>query len=85
MPLNHTSLLEDIDRTIPDEGELVFWWLGQHSYVLKLGATVIYLDPFLSPMEARLVAPPLSADEIHHAALILGKNLIESPEISIIQ
>lgn len=39
-----------------------FWWLGQHSFVVKLGKTVVLIDPFLSKVEDRQV-PPLFAPE----------------------
>jgi len=34
--------------------------LGQHSFIVKLGATVVYLDVFLSPHKGRQVAPLLT-------------------------
>lgn len=34
-----------------------FWWLGQASYIVKLGQTVLLIDPFLSPMDGRRVPP----------------------------
>ncbi len=37
-----------------------FWWLGQHSFALKLGDARLLIDPFLSPVEGRRV-PPLFA------------------------
>ncbi len=39
-----------------------FWWLGQHSFIVKLGATILLIDPFLAEMEGRNV-PPLFAPE----------------------
>jgi L-ascorbate 6-phosphate lactonase len=39
-----------------------FWWLGQHSFLVKLGETVLLIDPFLTEMKERNV-PPLFAPE----------------------
>lgn len=39
-----------------------FWWLGQASYIYKLGDTVILFDPYLAPSKSRQV-PPLFAPE----------------------
>jgi L-ascorbate 6-phosphate lactonase len=39
-----------------------FWWLGQHSFLVKLGETVLLIDPFLAETEGRNV-PPLFAPE----------------------
>lgn len=44
-----------------------FWWLGQASFILKLGRTVTLIDPFLDPVEGRRVPPlfrPADAAEI---------------------
>jgi L-ascorbate metabolism protein UlaG (beta-lactamase superfamily) len=46
------------------EDEAAFWWLGQHSFVVKLGERVLLIDPFLSEVDGRLVPPlfqPLDA------------------------
>jgi L-ascorbate 6-phosphate lactonase len=39
-----------------------FWWLGQHSFIVKLGETILLIDPFLGEVEGRNV-PPLFAPE----------------------
>jgi L-ascorbate metabolism protein UlaG (beta-lactamase superfamily) len=39
-----------------------FWWLGQHSFIIKLGETTLLVDPFLAEMEGRNV-PPLFAPQ----------------------
>ncbi len=40
--------------------EAAFWWLGQHSFIVKLGETVLLIDPFLMERDDRNV-PPLFA------------------------
>ncbi len=42
--------------------EAAFWWLGQHTFIVKLGPTRAVIDPFLSPLDDRLV-PPLFQPE----------------------
>ena len=37
-------------------------WLGQSGYLLRAGRTSLLVDPFLSPREDRLVAPPNRAE-----------------------
>ena len=68
------ALIQDIDRTQPGEGELAFWWLGQHGFVLKLGGKVIYLDPYLSDHPSRTVRPLLAPADVTHADVITGSH-----------
>lgn len=39
-----------------------FWWLGQHTFILRLGGRVVLIDPFLTEMDERNV-PPLFEPE----------------------
>lgn len=48
------SLFEEA-KTCSDRA--AFWWLGQHSFIVKLGEVVLLIDPFLSPVEGRRVPP----------------------------
>jgi L-ascorbate 6-phosphate lactonase len=57
MVLKGKPLFDDV-RGCPDEA--AFWWLGQHSFILKLGHRRMLIDPFLTEMEERRV-PPLFA------------------------
>lgn len=68
------DLISDIDQFTPARDELGIWWLGQHSFVLKIANKIIYLDPFLSDIEGRLVPPLLEASRIHHADIICGSH-----------
>ena len=65
-------LLADIDSCQVNSGELALWWLGQHSFIAKFGRTIVYLDPFLTPLKGRAVPPLLAPNEIAHADLIFG-------------
>ncbi len=73
MPIGR-DLIDDIDQFLPKQNELGIWWLGQHSFVLKIADKIIYLDPFLSGVEGRQVAPLLEASQIHHAYVICGSH-----------
>lgn len=44
------------------ESKAAFWWLGQHTFVVKLEDTVALIDPFLTDLPERQV-PPLFAPE----------------------
>jgi L-ascorbate metabolism protein UlaG (beta-lactamase superfamily) len=48
-------------RTCQDEA--AFWWLGQATYIVKLGKAVALVDPFLSRVEGRRVPPLFSAED----------------------
>ena len=73
MPIGR-DLIHDIDQFMPAKNEMGIWWLGQHSFVLKIADKIIYLDPFLSALEGRLVPPLLEASQIHHADIICGSH-----------
>jgi L-ascorbate metabolism protein UlaG (beta-lactamase superfamily) len=45
--------------------------MGQHSFVVKLGETVIYFDPYLAPSAARQTPPLFRPEEVTNADLIL--------------
>ena len=68
------ELIEDINGCAVPAGAGAFWWLGQHSFVVKLCDRVIYVDPFLSPLEGRRTAPLLAPEQITNADLVLGSH-----------
>jgi L-ascorbate 6-phosphate lactonase len=70
--LTGKQLIADIDACVVGAGELGLWWLGQHSFVVKAGQTVVYIDPFLSVYHGRQVPPLLQPEEIGNARLICG-------------
>ena len=69
---NVRSLIEVIDAARPRSGEGMVWWLGQQSFVVKLGRLVVYLDPYLSPSKSRRKAPFLAPEAVTNATLIFG-------------
>jgi L-ascorbate metabolism protein UlaG (beta-lactamase superfamily) len=72
MTVNGEALIREINSRRVPRGQMAVWWLGQHSFVVKAGETIVYLDPFLSPLEGRRIPPLLDAKQITHAALICG-------------
>jgi L-ascorbate metabolism protein UlaG (beta-lactamase superfamily) len=72
--LTGKELIADVDAAQLGPGECAFWWLGQLSYILKLGGVVLYLDPFLSPGKARTTPPLLKPAEVANAAVITGSH-----------
>ncbi len=70
--LTGQELIADIDRCEISHGRCALWWLGQHSFIIKLGKKIIYIDLFLTPLASRQVPSMLRADEIHHADFFLG-------------
>ena len=73
--ISHQSLIKDIKNFSPMKNEVGYWWLGQHSFILKTISKIIYLDPFLSEHPKRLVKPLLGAEEVaENADLILGSH-----------
>jgi L-ascorbate metabolism protein UlaG (beta-lactamase superfamily) len=69
--LHGKELLEDIRQARPETGRAAFWWLGQHSFILKGRETVVYIDPYLSPSPARQTPPLLAPEEVTNADLVL--------------
>lgn len=74
MVKTHTGLIEDIDVCTLEHGQCAFWWLGQLGFALKLGKTVVYLDPFLSEHPNRLVPPLLDPAHIQNTAVVFGSH-----------
>ena len=65
------GLLRDIESCVLPEGALAFWWLGQMSFIVKVGGLVLYFDPYLAERETRLVAPLLEAGQVSNADYVL--------------
>jgi L-ascorbate metabolism protein UlaG (beta-lactamase superfamily) len=68
------KLIADIDSARPRTGQCALWWLGQQSFVIKLGDRILYLDPFLSSHNKRLIPPLLKPEELTHASLVFGSH-----------
>jgi L-ascorbate 6-phosphate lactonase len=72
--LTGKALVDDINACRVNTGQAAFWWIGQHSFIVKLGQTVLYIDPFLTPLDGRTVPPLLKPAEVTNAAAILGSH-----------
>jgi L-ascorbate 6-phosphate lactonase len=70
--LTGKELIADINRCKLAYGQCGVWWLGQHSFILKLGQKILYVDLFLTPLPDRRVGPSLRPEEIDHADFFLG-------------
>ncbi|HCE46831.1 MAG TPA: MBL fold metallo-hydrolase [Lentisphaeria bacterium] len=68
------NIVNEINNVTLKSGQAALCWLGQHSYVLKLGKTVVYIDPYLSPDKSRNFPPPILADELTNADIITGSH-----------
>lgn len=66
------ELIAEVDACNLMAGSGAAWWLGQHSFIVKLGSSTLYLDPFLSAHPRRNTPPLLRPDELANAAMILG-------------
>jgi L-ascorbate metabolism protein UlaG (beta-lactamase superfamily) len=66
------ELIDDINQYKAASGEAAFWWIGQHSFILKIGETICYIDPYLSESPDRRVPPLLKPSEVTNATLVLG-------------
>jgi L-ascorbate 6-phosphate lactonase len=70
----HAELIHEINKAAPPYGGLAFWWLGQHSFIVKAGGRILYFDPYLSPDDARQVPPLLLPKEVRHADFVFGSH-----------
>jgi len=66
------ALVEEIEGLELEPGSLAFWWLGQLGYAIKIGQTVLYIDPFLTPSPFRSVSPLLAPSDVTNADWVLG-------------
>jgi L-ascorbate metabolism protein UlaG (beta-lactamase superfamily) len=66
-----SDLIQQVGEHVAPTGGLTFWWLGQHSFIVKMGGAVLYLDPYLSPDPARQVPPAFAPGDVTNADFIL--------------
>ncbi len=70
--LTGQALLADVRRCLPRRGACALWWLGQMSFIVKLGRTVIGIDLFLSPHPRRQIPALLAPDQATGFDLLIG-------------
>jgi len=69
--LSGEALVRDVTAAELPEGRAAFWWLGQHSFILKIGGRVVYIDPYLEPSPARQTPPLLTPEQVTNADVVL--------------
>ncbi len=69
--LSGHELIAEVDAAQPSNGSVDYWWMGQHSVLLKLNGRVVYIDPYLEPSPARQTPPLVTPEQIRHAELVL--------------
>ena len=65
------ELLASIAAANPEAGEAVFWWLGQHTYILKLPSATMLIDPYLQDSPRRTKPPMLTPAQCADFDLVL--------------
>ncbi|MBI5725393.1 MAG: MBL fold metallo-hydrolase [Planctomycetes bacterium] len=68
------KLIDEIDGFKTPAGSCAFWWLGQHSFAVKIGDAVCYLDPYLKADKSRLMPQVLQPVDMTNAAIIFGSH-----------
>lgn len=72
--LSHEGLIESVNSTEPVFGKAAFWWLGQMGFIVKIGTTIVYLDPYLAHSPDRQTPPLLEPEEVTNATLCAGSH-----------
>jgi len=68
---DHETLLADIAGTQTEPNRAAFWWMGQHTIIVKAGDKVVYIDPWFPDWESRQTRPLLTPFEAKYADLVL--------------
>lgn len=67
----HEELLAEIAETETPQGKGAFWWMGQHTFIVKAGGMVFYLDPWFAAWGSRETASLLTLSETRLADFAL--------------
>ena len=65
----HGVLLDDIRGTALPDGQGAFWWMGQHTFIVKAAGKICI--PFFDAWPSRQTLSLLTPDEARHADLVL--------------
>jgi L-ascorbate metabolism protein UlaG (beta-lactamase superfamily) len=68
---SHEALLAEIEATQTPYGQAAFWWMGQHTFIVKAGSKVIYFDPWFADWDSRQTAALLTPQECRLANVAL--------------
>lgn len=69
-----SKLIAAIQQASPADDELMIWGLGQQGFAVRIGARILWLDPFLSEFPGRLIPPPIRPEEVVCGDLIFGSH-----------
>lgn len=74
---NEAALIAQIEGLVVPPGQLALWALGQSGFVIKGGATIAYIDPYLSDSGAAIGARrrfpiPIDPATIQHADVVFA-------------
>jgi len=62
---DRAALLADVAQTETAPGKAAFWWLCQHTFIVKAGGKVFYLDPWFTHLDGRQTPTLLLPDDAH--------------------
>ena len=79
------ALLREMAGIAPEFGHFALCHLGQHSFLLKLGDALLYLDPYLVPNPKRLIPPMIEADEASGALIVMEPEMPDEAENTVLQ
>ncbi len=68
---SHADLIADIAGTVTGYGQAAFWWMGQHTFIVKAGEKVVYFDPWYADWDSRQTPSLLTPQECQLADLAL--------------
>lgn len=68
---SHSDLLRDIDAAPVSDGVAYFWWMGQHTFIVKTAAALLYIDPWFADWPSRQTPRLLRPDEAEGANVAL--------------
>jgi L-ascorbate 6-phosphate lactonase len=69
--ISHEALLHEIETTETQDGKAAFWWMGQHTFIIKAGGKVIYIDPWFADWDSRQTPRLLTPEETRLADFAL--------------
>jgi L-ascorbate metabolism protein UlaG (beta-lactamase superfamily) len=67
-------MIAAIQQARPATDEIMIWGLGQHSFAVRIGSRILWLDPFLSDWPGRLIPSPIRPVELVCGDLIFGSH-----------
>lgn len=79
------TLLNDIEHTQPQPGQVALWWLGQSGYAIKTASALFYVDLYLSEQltakyadtpkpHIRMTEAPIRGHQINNAAWVFSSH-----------